>query len=266
MRRRPTPRPSRRQRRPSRRARARSRPSSVGRRSGVRSRPVSCSWLHLQRAQLAARSESVEREVAGHLGVGSVEVHLRFGRPAEPAVAPADLDVPADEHVRRRVVRAAAHHRVPRRPSAGRPARGSTSNARSSKCCRQSHGVAMRNRSEALRRRAEHEVRRAADAQQPPQHRLRVGADRRSPPRAPTRVRDAAPPSPRSASSPSPGHALPRSNECASARRCSVSSSVTSSGSASVDAARTVVVERGVFGGRDLVEPVAAGCVARARP
>ena len=148
--------------------------------------------------------------------------------------------------------RPVAARRRSSRPSAARPARASTSKARSSKCRRQSHGVAMRKRSEPLRRRAEHEVGRAADAQQPPQHRLAPRCrSRRASARADS-VGDAVDER-RVSASPSPGHAPPRSNECAIARRWSAVSAATSVGQRRASTVGADVgVERGVLGRRDL--------------
>ena len=77
-----------------------------------------------------------------------VEVHLGLRPPREPAVTPAHLDVALDDALDARVSRSrtTARHVTIGCP----PGRGSTSNERSSKCSRQSQGVAMRRRTKPL--------------------------------------------------------------------------------------------------------------------
>ena len=95
-------------------------------------------------ASVGARPRgSVEREVAGHLGVRRVEVHLGFGRRAESPWLHRISTYPrtgiSPPSARRRTMAS--------QPTIGwPPARGSIENLRSSKCWRQSHGVAMRSR------------------------------------------------------------------------------------------------------------------------
>ena len=100
-----------------------------------------------------------------------VEVHLGLRRAAEAAVAPAQLDVALGQ----RSSPVASTRYRPVQPTRGwPPGWAATSNPRSEKRWRQSHGVSMRSRIEPAGLDAEHEVRRRADAQQPPQHGLAV--------------------------------------------------------------------------------------------
>src|SRR4051794_28343498 len=112
----------------------------------------------------------IQREVPGNVGVGRVEVHLGLGGSAEATMAPAHFDVPAHEDIGGvGGVGAAADDRVPL------DHRLAARSGLDVECAQLEVLPPVPRRRDAepgepLRGRTEHEVGRAAYAEQPPQH------------------------------------------------------------------------------------------------